>query len=183
MFSVVLPLRAILFQLLFLLVAIAIESIVLQERLNLSRRISLEYSASINLLSTAIGWLFFFTLEPALPLAWKGPLMSYVLFNARSTNTNTLLIMLGLFTFFGTFIVELQGLELLQLLLQRNKKEEATPPKAYRARDKAQRRQLNLAATNRATTILLANACSYSAILLILLARAFDLSFKANGQI
>ena len=183
MFSVVLPLRAILFQLLFLLLAIAIESIVLQERLKLSRRISLEYSASINLLSTAIGWLFFFTLEPALPLAWKGPLISYVLFNARSTNTNTLLIMLGLFTFFGTFIVELQGLELLQVLLQRNKKEEAIPQKTYRARDKVQRRQLNLAATNRATTILLANACSYSAVLLILLARAFDLSFKANGQI
>ena len=182
MFSIVLPLRAILFQLLFLFLAIAIESVVLQERLKLSRRISLEYSASINLLSTAVGWLFFFTLEPALPLAWKGPLISYVLFNARSTNTNTLLIMIGLFTFFGTFVVELQGLELLQVLLQRNKKEEVVTQKAYRARDKVQRRQLNLAATTRATTILLANACSYSVILLILLARAFDLSFKANGQ-
>ena len=104
MFSLVLPLRAILFQLLFLLVAIAVEAIVFKERLNLTRRISLEYSASINLLSTVIGWLFFFTLEPALPLAWKGPLISYVLFNARSANTNTLLIMLGLFTFFGTGI-------------------------------------------------------------------------------
>jgi hypothetical protein len=181
-FSFVLPLRAILFQLLFLLIAIAIESVVLQERLKLSRRISLEYSASLNLLSTAIGWLFFFTLEPALPLAWKGPLISYVLFNARSTNTNTLLIMVGLFTFFGTFIVELQGFELLQILLQRNKKEDVSTQKTFRSRDKLQRRELSLAASNRATTVLLANACSYSVILLILLARAFDLSFKANGQ-
>jgi hypothetical protein len=180
-FSFVLPLRAILFQLLFLLIAIAIESMIFKERLNLTRRISLEYSASVNLFSTAIGWLFFFTLEPALPLAWKGPLISYVLFNARSTNTNTLLIMLGLFTFFGTFIAELQGLELLQLLLQRNQKEEVVTPKVYRARDKLRRRELGLAATNRATTILLANACSYSLILLILLARAFDLSSQANG--
>lgn len=173
MFSLVLPLRAILFQLLFLFIAIASESIVFKERLNLTRRTSLEYSASINLLSTAVGWLFFFTIEPALPLAWKSPLISYVLFNARSTNTNTLLILLGLFTFFGTFIIELQGLELLQMLLQKHEKEEVVTQKVYRARDKSRRRELGLAATKRATTILLANACSYSVILLILLARAY----------
>lgn len=50
----VLPLRAVMFQILFLLVAIAVESFIFKKKLHLSGRTSIEYATSINLFSTII---------------------------------------------------------------------------------------------------------------------------------
>ena len=177
----IVPLRAILFQLLFLFIAIAVEAFIFQERLKINRRASLEYAASINLFSAAIGWIIFFCIEPLLPNPLKSVLISYVLFSVRSSSVNTLLILLGLLIFFGTFIIELQGLELLRLLLKEQIDTPVVPPKVYKYRSKIQRRELSQVANNRATTILLANACSYSVILLILIARSLEGSFPGNG--
>lgn len=169
------------FQLFFLSLAIAVEAYILRDRLKISRKASLEYSASINLFSTAIGWLFFFSLEPLLPSYIRNLLIGYILFNIRSPNINTLLILLGLLIFFGTFIVELQGLELLRLLLKEKIDAPIIPPKVYKYRSKRERRVLSEVVTNQATTILVANACSYSAILLILIARSLARNFSING--
>lgn len=119
-----------------------------------------------------MGWLAFFFIEPLLPGYIRNLLIGYILFNIRSPNINTLLIVLSLLIFFGTFIVELQGLELLRLLLSEKIDAPVTPPKVYKYRNKRERRTLKEAVTNRATTVLVANAYSYSAILLILIARS-----------
>lgn len=63
----VLPLRAVVFQTLLLLISIAIESVVLQRILNISRKTATEYSAILNLLSTFVGWLCFFVIQ-SIPL-------------------------------------------------------------------------------------------------------------------
>lgn len=178
----VLPLRAILFQLLFLTVAIAIEAAILQKRLDLSPRTSVEYAASMNLLSTVIGWLLFFNLEALLPSPLRAQLISFILFDhflasSGSYSMNTLLTLGALVTFFGTFLLELKGLDLLEILLQVQQSQphqEAPPyrePGGGSASHRLFRQEVASINRSRAATILLANACSYSAILLLLLSR------------
>lgn len=77
----VLPLRAVMFQILFLLVAIAVESFIFKKNLHLSGRNSIEYATSINLFSTIIGWLIFFFFVPLLPINLQGQLINFILFN------------------------------------------------------------------------------------------------------
>jgi hypothetical protein len=171
----VVPLRAIAFQFLFLLIAIAIEAIVFYNQLRISRKTSVEYAASINLLSTFIGWLIFFNVQPLIPLAYKSELISYILFNQWSqTGTLTWLILIAFVTFFITFGVKVAGLDLLQLLLQINTKDDLlSSGRAYKYRDRLRRQEASGVTRRRAAAVLLANACSYSAISLILLGRSF----------
>jgi hypothetical protein len=68
MTEAVLPLQTFLFQFLFLLVSIALESRVLYRRMNISRRSSVEYSTFINLLAASVGWLVFFMIQNWIPL-------------------------------------------------------------------------------------------------------------------
>ncbi|NJR39502.1 MAG: hypothetical protein HC781_12655 [Leptolyngbyaceae cyanobacterium CSU_1_4] len=58
----VVPLRAIAFQIVFLLMAIAIEATVLHKQLNIPPKQSIQFAASINLLTTVAGWLVTFLL-------------------------------------------------------------------------------------------------------------------------
>ena len=123
MLANVFPLQAILFQFLFLLIAIAIESFILYRQLNLSRKRSIDYAISINLFSTILGWIGFFYLHPWLPRSLKSQLISYMFFDrffsfAQSPNIVTELILSGFVVFFATFVVKLKGLELLQILLE-----------------------------------------------------------------
>ena len=82
--GMVLPLQTYLFQALFLLVAIALEASVLQRRLYLTRRTSVEYAISINLLTTVIGWLAFFLVQNLLPQPIKDQIISYIFLIAFS---------------------------------------------------------------------------------------------------
>lgn len=173
MASVVLPLRAILLQLLLLLMVIGIEAFVLQRRLKITRRISIEYSASINLLSTAIGWLVLFGVEPLLPPALKEQLISFVLFNAWLPTASSLFILVGLATFFVTLTVEAKGFDYLETLAT-GKKDEPSYQKAY-YRTQIQQREVSDRSRSRITTILLANACSYTVILLVLFVSSLGL--------
>lgn len=183
----VIPLRAVVLQCLLLAVAIAIEAIVLFRMLkpsanrSISPKESVQYAASINLLSTILGWFAFFSffgIETSLPLEWsrhlETALLNFVFFNQFSDQSLSVLIVLGFFTFFASFAVKQVGLWGLLWLLQ------SEYPQASRATDLDQERnsivglrdlrkdprhdnQLNLSA------VLFANAWSYSAILLILL--------------
>lgn len=81
MLAILLPLRAILFQALFLLVAIAIESFILHKRLYLSRRMSIEYAASLNLFSTVCGWTLFFLVEPLMPVGLREQMVNFIFFS------------------------------------------------------------------------------------------------------
>jgi len=175
MFSV-LPLRAIAFQCLFLLLAIAIEASVLRQVLKLPYRKSVEYAASINLLSTAIGWLLFFSIEPLLPANLKFQLINCIFFDQWSRGIAAWIILAGFVTFFISFLVKLSGLDLLRLLLQ-DKKEEKAPEQETQA-EKNRRYQSTVRArknaregSSQANAILIANALSYTAILLVLFIR------------
>ncbi|MFB2968359.1 filament integrity protein FraC [Aerosakkonema sp. BLCC-F183] len=120
MFIVVLPLRAIMFQILFLSIAIAVESFVLEKRLGLSRRVSLEYATSINLFSTIFGWLTFFFMEPFLPQLLRKELINFILFDnfvfpqsLPSTSIYFNIILLAILVFLLSFFIELFSLNLL----------------------------------------------------------------------
>ena len=123
MLANVFPLQGILFQFLFLLIAIAIESFILYRQLNLSHKKSIDYAISINLFSTILGWIVFFYLHPLLHRSLKSQLISYIFFDhffsfAQSPNIVTELILSGFVAFFATFVIKLKGLELLQILLE-----------------------------------------------------------------
>ena len=174
MFSV-LPLRAIAFQCLFLLLAIALEAAVLRQALKLPYRKSVEYAASINLLSTAVGWLIFFSLEPLVPPELKFQLINCVFFDQWSSGIAAWVILAGFITFFISFLVKLSGLDLLRLLLQDKKEEkdqtEAQPEKSKRYEDTLRARKSAREGPNQANAVLIANALSYTAILLVLFIR------------
>ncbi len=117
----VLPLRAIAFQSLLLMVAIALEALVLRQRLRLGYQTSMQYAATLNLLATSLGWLLFLTLDSLLPPDLHTQIISYVLFNRFYVNywvdkIPVLVVMAGIIAFFATFWIKLQGLNLLLLL-------------------------------------------------------------------
>ncbi|MDX2096892.1 MAG: hypothetical protein SFW36_03880 [Leptolyngbyaceae cyanobacterium bins.59] len=175
-----LSLRTYLFQFLFIFVTIAIEAFVIHRGLRVTRRVSLEYAISLNLFSTVIGWMIFFQLESLIPPQLKVQLVSYMVSDeflpeVQEAGSNTFLILTAFLTFLITFVVELRGLDLLDFIREGKKPELSEEPTMdartrrrlawMRIQVKAPRNQ------TRASTILLANACSYSVISLVLLAR------------
>lgn len=185
MISSIFPFRAIAFQFLFLLIAIAIESIIYRQRMRLGYRTSVQYAASVNLLSVIIGWLIFFIVVPLLPEPLKTQFISYIFFDQFYTDPwassiPSIVITIGFMIFFGTFALKIQGLNLLELALDQKKddKKELPPPQDKHSRRPAQEQNIFQRAGARATTVLLANACSFSAILLVLFIRLLG---QANG--
>jgi hypothetical protein len=179
----VLPLQTILFQSIFLLVAIALEARVFHRRLNVTRKTSVQYATSINLLAAVLGWLTFFIVQSLLPQPLKTQLMSYIFFDRllepQPESLSLIIASIGITLFFAAFVVKLKGLELLEALLSSSKQPEPSPPPNQRRRpDLAYRiSQATLQSdTNHATTVLLANAYSHSAILLILFLRFIQLN-------
>jgi hypothetical protein len=127
----VLPLRAIVLQCLLLLVAIAIEAMVLARLLKTSDnqtitpRQSVQFAASINLLSTVLGWFTVFALlkmEANFPTGiarnLEEPLLNFIFFNRFTRQSISILIVLGFITFFASFVVKQVGLWGLRWLLQ-----------------------------------------------------------------
>ncbi len=157
------PLRAIVFQCLFLLIAIALEGWSLRRYLRLPYKDSIKYSATLNLLSTVSGWVAFFGLETLVPTDVK---LSLILFDQWYGDIATLIILAGFATFFLTVAVELKGLQLLQTLLE-------VPPQAVvdiKSRRSSGLRDLRTStgsSNNPAYAVLVANAMSYSAILIL----------------
>ncbi|MHC5828549.1 MAG: filament integrity protein FraC, partial [Nostoc sp.] len=88
------PIGGILFDFLFVLIAIPIEAYVLHSRLKFDKKSSTFYAISINLFSSVIGWLIFFVSEPLLPIQMKSELINYMFFNNfKSPKTQTLVIL------------------------------------------------------------------------------------------
>jgi hypothetical protein len=169
----VLPVGAVLFDLLFILMAISIEAYCFNNRLNFDKKTSIFYAISINLFSSVIGWVVFFLLLPILPLQLKSELINFVFFNSlKSSGTQSLVILMAFIIFFGTFIVKSFLLRLFTLLLHENlgkKSEENTPSQE---RQKWRHLNRNKFIGNRlVSTMLIANSLSYSAITLVLLFR------------
>nr|WP_277880172.1 MULTISPECIES: filament integrity protein FraC [unclassified Calothrix] len=173
-FPRVLPVGAVLFDLLFILMAISIEAYCFNSRLNFDKKTSIFYAISINLFSSVVGWVVFFILQPILPLQIKSELINFVFFNGlKSSNTQSLVILTAFIIFFGTFIVKLFLLRVFTLLLSEDlgkKKSPETTPNQERQRWRHLNR--NKFISNRlVSTMLIANSLSYSAITLVLLFR------------
>lgn len=178
----ILPLRAIAFQCLFLLVAIALEAAVLRQRLRQPFRTSIEYAATINLFTASLGWFAVLGIEPLLPEETQQQIVSYVLFDrffgdTWDTRIIVFLLMAAVLTFFVTFFIKLKGLEALQWLL--GVPQLASKPKGpqvltrQQKYERARKGGLAIAAPSRqALAVLQANALSFSVILALLLIRA-----------
>jgi len=175
-----LPLRAIAFQCVLLLVAIALEGALLRQRLRVGFQTSMQYATTLNLMATSLGWLGFLALESVLPEALRTQVMSYVLFNRFYANgvnrTLPLLILVaGFGAFFATFWIKYQGLEWLLRLLGRRPVEGNTDLRKTNRQERYDRarqgRGLRSATSNHLVAVLEANALSFSAVLLLLLLR------------
>lgn len=189
----VLPLRAIAFQVLFLIVAIAIEATVYRQMLKTSPdsddriapKQSIQFAASVNLLSTVAGWIgifLFFSFSGYFPPTWESALLNFIFFDRLSNLTASVLIIVGFATFFASFLVKQLGLLGLKWLLQA--KFETAPPRPPEPqaltstpirdlrRVRSQRGSLSFRQLQdyftQANAVLIANAWSYSAILLLL---------------
>ena len=171
------PLKAIVFQSMLLLVAIALEAMVLRQHLRLGYQTSVQYAATINLLATSLGWIAFLGLEAVLPTALRQQIMSYVLFS-RFFNNNWLealpvmMVMGAILVFFVTYWVKLQGLSALVALLGKAPVLEVPGLADRPRRSRASRRGAPSAARTRTATytvaVLQANALSFTVIVLLL---------------
>ncbi|MFE4106267.1 filament integrity protein FraC [Almyronema epifaneia] len=174
----VFPLRAIIFQSLFLLVAIALEASILRQRLRLAYRPSIEYATTINLLSASLGWFAFLALEPLLAPAVRAQILSFVLFgqffSSPEQNIGLLFIAAGFLTFFLTFWVKLQGLDWLQRILEvKAAPVEKQAPTRQERYQRARRGGLGFEEpSQQAIAVLQANALSFTVIFFLLLLQA-----------
>ena len=185
MFFEILPLRAVVFQALFLLTAIALEALVLHRMLSLDYKTSMQYAISINLLSTLIGWLCFFIGQPWLPATWHVQLISFIFFehfyaDPMLLNVAPVLVIFTLAMFLGTFLIKLKGLDLLELLLEKDPKP-GIPIEAKPGRLRGRKEHgVAFRANSRIYTVLVANAVSFSAILLLLFLRLVEQSYFSS---
>lgn len=171
---IVLPLRIVFFQVLFLLVAIAIEAWVFRWGLNISSKKSVEYATVINLFSIVIGWLLFFNIQPFLPVTVRQELIAGILFNQWSGSIVSWFILAALVIFFASLVIKLIGLPLLRAFV--GDKPLGPPELLSPQRNKAmmRRRDREIPRLNRqSNTILVANAASYTAISLVLALQLF----------
>ncbi|NMG06060.1 filament integrity protein FraC [Brasilonema sp. UFV-L1] len=168
------PIGAILFNFLFLLVAIPLEAYVLNARLKFDKKSSAFYAISINVFSNAIGWVIFFFIEPALSPQVKSELMTFVFFNRLQTSIQTLLILTAFIIFFGTFLVKYAFLRILLISLSELKKPTPEPQQIPQRRNSRLASKNKWQNTNVVTTILIANALSYSLIAIILFIRSVN---------
>lgn len=166
MFIVVLPLRAIMFQILFLSIAIAVESFVLEKRLGLSRRVSIEYATSVNLFSTIFGWLIFFFLEPSLPQFLQKQLINFILFDnfvlPLFLSSNSIYVNITLIAFLAfllSFFIEFFWFNLL-IKLNNILRSKVSNKADFQS-------EITNVKVIKPNSLFLANACSQSLILLL----------------
>ena len=172
--AAVLPLRAIIFQCLLLLVAIALEARVLRRRLGFGYQPSIRYAASLNLLTVVLGWMVFLGLEPVLPDVLGRQVISYILFgnfyvNGVSNNLGIFVVLAGLVTFFLTFWIKVIGLEGLTWVLGSPIVPARTQANKHRYRYRRSPKQDT--SPPHVLAVLQANALSFTAILVLLLLR------------
>lgn len=188
-FEPILPLKMIVFQVLFLTVAIAIEAGILRQRLRLGFQTSVQYALVINLAAVVAGWLAFLVVEPLSPPAIKEQIIGYILYdelllNGWSTEVGATLLAVGLLGFFVTFFIKAKGLEFFL------RADDAWEPLAKKQRPKKLSRddrynkarggasELRQASSSFTDSVLQANAASFTVILLLILLRAVAVTWN-----
>ncbi|MEL6385040.1 MAG: filament integrity protein FraC [Cyanobacteria bacterium J06626_18] len=176
--TAIFPLRAVVFQVLLLLVAIAIEAAMLRRQLRLGFQPSIRYAASINILTVVVGWIVFLGIEPLLPPFAETQIISYVLFGhfynnsgeSIATGIGAAVVAVGLLAFFVSFWIKAKALEWLTWIL-------GVPIVEPVDRSNPNRIRYGRSRPDRVTTpphllaVLRANAFSFTVILILLLLR------------
>ncbi|MBD1931834.1 MULTISPECIES: filament integrity protein FraC [Cyanophyceae] len=170
--SNVFPLPTILFQFLFLLVAIAIESFILHKNLNLGRQTSADYAMLINLLSSIVGWWIFFYVLPLLPVELRAQVISYIFFDTfftinQSSTYTTQLILTIFIVFLSNYLLKLNFLQLIQFLIE-PPKPTTSEPQERKLKTIADRNVKIQESPNLANIMFQATFCSYGVILVII---------------
>lgn len=177
----VLPLRAIISQILLLMVAIALEAGILRQRLRLGYKPSVQYAAALNLLATSLGWITFLNVEPLLPELVRSQIISFIFFNrffvnSLSENLPIVMVIAGIGIFFVAYWIKRLGLEgLLWLMEEKTEKPAASPELTRQERYERARKGRSKRSVTPVKTlaVLEANALSFSALLGLLLLRQF----------
>lgn len=177
MASTILPLRAIVFQFLFLAVAIVVETIALHRVLRLDYKTSAQYALTVNLLSTVVGWIIFFNLQPLLPEDLRPEVIRFVLFDRLTLDfsqgqTASMIVLVSLGVFIGTFLLKFQTLNLLELVLEKSVADQKSDEMI--GRFLRQRRAIGFQPNTKAYAVFVGNAFSFSAILFLLFVRLFE---------
>lgn len=174
------PLRAIAFQVLFLMVAISIEAGMLRQRLRLGFKTSVQYTTVINLAAVVAGWTAFLVIEPLSSPEIKAQIISYILFNRLlisgwTTEVGGTIFAIGLVAFFATFAIKAKGLEWIMraqgvwTIPDKPEKQDGREQRYIRAREGRDESQKAISLFTNA--VIQANAASFTAILLLLLVR------------
>lgn len=173
----VFPFGVILFDFLFLLVAIPVEAYILNRRLKFDKRTSSFYAISINVFSNVIGWIVFFIFEPNVFFDnYKSQIINFLLYNRLGGEVYSGIVLAAFITFFGTLMVKFALLKLMIIALsdpgQKQSEAQAEAPILLQRKS---RRGYKRAwqSTSLFTTTLIANSLSYSAITLVVLFRLF----------
>ncbi len=179
-YELILPLRAIAFQVLFLMVAVSIEAGILRQRLRLGFKTSVQYTLVVNLAAVVMGWLAFLVAEPLSPPEIKTQIISYVFFdrlllNGWTTQSGVLLLGAGLSAFFVTFFIKAKGIEFMLRsddAWNMPKKLEVVPREQRYVQARQGKTETQQAISSFSDAIIQANAASFTAISLLLLLRA-----------
>lgn len=173
MFFSVLPLRAYAFQILFLLMAIAVEAYILRRELKLLPRQALQYAAALNFFTVGLGWFVFVNVQGILPPELQREVLNFVFFGRWSSELVFWLIVVGFAAFFLSFFLKVFAFNQLQFLLM-TPQEWANREEKFKQRHQlgGKRPRQSLSGNSaQASAILTANAISYTAITLVLLLR------------
>lgn len=176
----ILPLKTIVFQAMFLMVAVTIESGILRQRLRLGFKTSVQYAVGTNLAAVVVGWITFLVIEPLSPPEIKSQIISYILFdrlliNGWTTEIGAGLLVAGLVAFFATFYIKLEGLKLFlrsddAWVIPKDPEKLSRRQRYAYARQGRSETQEDI--SNFTNAVILANAASFTVILILLLLRA-----------
>jgi hypothetical protein len=172
------PIGAMLFETLFLLVAISIEGYVLHRWLKFDKKTSIFYAIAMNVFSSVFGWNIFFLVEPRLDIKLKSELISYIFFNNFNNPgiTENTIIFLAFLIFLGTFLIKFLLLKILIITLSEIGEKEEIETSQQQKLHRIEKMQLQN--TNLVSTTLIANSMSYTAITLILVIRNLSIGLK-----
>lgn len=176
----ILPLKMIVFQALFLMVAVTIEAGILRQRLRLGFKTSVQYTTAVNLAAVVAGWITFLVIEPLSPPDIKSQIINYILFdrlfvNGWTAEIGMYLLGAGFIAFFATFYIKLEGIKLFlrsddAWVIPKDPEKLSRKQRYNHARQGKSETQA--AASNFTDSVILANAASFTAVLTLLLLRA-----------
>jgi len=176
----ILPLKAIIFQALFLMVAVTVEAGILRQRLRLGFKTSVQYATAVNLAAVVAGWIAFLIIEPLSPPDIKSQIISYILFdrlliNGWSAEIGAGLIFVGIVAFFATLYIKQFGIKLFLTsddawIIPKDEKKLSRKERYVYARQG--RTDTQEAVSDFSDAVILANAASFTIILVLLVLRA-----------